>query len=100
MPDPSKAVLITGCSSGIGRATALRLVRSGWRVYATARRLEAIAELQDAGCRTLELDVTSEPSMSTAVEEVERGEGGVGGLVNNAGDSQRGASRAGGTRAA
>ena len=91
MSEPSKAVLLTGCSSGIGRATALRLVRSGWRVYATARRPEAIAELRDAGCRTLALDVTSEPSMSTAVEVVERAEGAVGVLINNAGYSQSGA---------
>jgi len=91
MPEPSKAVLITGCSSGIGQATALRLVRSGWRVYATARRPEAIAELEDAGCRTLALDVTSEPSMSAAVEELERAEGAVGVLINNAGYSQSGA---------
>jgi NAD(P)-dependent dehydrogenase (short-subunit alcohol dehydrogenase family) len=91
MSEPSKAVLITGCSSGIGRATALRLVRSGWRVYATARRPEAIADLEDAGCRTLALDVTSEPSMSAAVEEVQRAEGAVGVLINNAGYSQSGA---------
>ena len=91
MPEPSKAVLITGCSSGIGRATALRLARSGWRVYATARRAEAIAELEGAGCRTLALDVTSEPSMSAAVEELERAEGAVGVLINNAGYSQSGA---------
>jgi NAD(P)-dependent dehydrogenase (short-subunit alcohol dehydrogenase family) len=91
MSEPSKAVLITGCSSGIGRATALRLVRSGWRVYATARHPEAIAELEDAGCRTLALDVTSESSMSAAVEEVERAEGAVGVLINNAGYSQSGA---------
>jgi NAD(P)-dependent dehydrogenase (short-subunit alcohol dehydrogenase family) len=91
MPEPSKAVLITGCSSGIGRATALRLVRSGWRVYATARRPEAIADLEDAGCRTLALDVTSEPSMGAAVEEVQRAEGAVGVLINNAGYSQSGA---------
>jgi NAD(P)-dependent dehydrogenase (short-subunit alcohol dehydrogenase family) len=48
MSEPSKAVLITGCSSGIGRATALRLAKSGWRVYASARRLETIADLNDA----------------------------------------------------
>jgi NAD(P)-dependent dehydrogenase (short-subunit alcohol dehydrogenase family) len=91
MPEISKAVLITGCSSGIGRATALRLARGGHTVYATARRPESIAELADAGCRTLALDVTDEASMQAAVDEVERSEGAVGVLVNNAGYSQSGA---------
>jgi NAD(P)-dependent dehydrogenase (short-subunit alcohol dehydrogenase family) len=91
MPEISKAVLITGCSSGIGRATALRLARGGHTVYATARRPESIAELADAGCRTLALDVTDEASMQAAVAEVERSEGAVGVLVNNAGYSQSGA---------
>jgi NAD(P)-dependent dehydrogenase (short-subunit alcohol dehydrogenase family) len=91
MAKPSKAVLVTGCSSGIGRASALRLARSGWTVYATARRPESIAELEDAGCRTLALDVTDEQSMRTAVETVEQAEGAVGVLVNNAGYSQSGA---------
>jgi NAD(P)-dependent dehydrogenase (short-subunit alcohol dehydrogenase family) len=88
---PSKAVLITGCSTGIGRASALRLAGSGWTVYASARRAETIADLRDAGCRTLALDVTDEDSMRAAVEEVERAEGAVGVLVNNAGYSQSGA---------
>jgi NAD(P)-dependent dehydrogenase (short-subunit alcohol dehydrogenase family) len=87
----SKAVLITGCSTGIGRATALRLARGGWTVYASARRPESIADLIDAGCRTLALDVTDETSMRAAVAEVERAEGAVGVLVNNAGYSQSGA---------
>lgn len=91
MSEPSKAVLITGCSSGIGRASALQLVRAGWRVYATARRAEAIADLSDAGCRTLALDVTDEHSMRTAVDSVEEAEGAVGVLINNAGYSQSGA---------
>ena len=52
----STAVLITGCSTGIGRATALRLTRRpDLTVYATARRLESIADLADLGCRTLAL---------------------------------------------
>lgn len=91
MPEPSKAVLITGCSSGIGRASALRLARGGWTVYATARRPESIADLKDAGCRTLALDVTDEQSMQAAVDAVEQAESAVGVLINNAGYSQSGA---------
>jgi NAD(P)-dependent dehydrogenase (short-subunit alcohol dehydrogenase family) len=87
----SKAVLITGCSSGIGWATAKRLSEVGWRVYATARNVEKVAPLQESGCRLLPLDVTDEDSMASAVEEVEREEGVVGALVNNAGYSQSGA---------
>ena len=91
MGEISKAVLITGCSSGIGEATARRLAAGGWTVYATARRLESIEHLQDAGCHTLALDVTDETSMRAAVDEVQRAEGAVGVLVNNAGYSQGGA---------
>ena len=87
MGEPSKTVLITGCSSGIGHATALRLVRDGWSVYATARLLDAIADLAQAGAHTLALDVTDEDSMRAAVQSV----GTVGVLINNAGYSQSGA---------
>ena len=84
-------VLITGCSTGIGRATAERLARRGMTVYATARRPESIEDLKQAGCRTLALDVTDEASMRAAVAAVEDAEGAVGALVNNAGYSQSGA---------
>jgi len=87
----SKAVLITGCSTGIGRATAEHLATSGWRVYATARRPETIADLAARGCRMLALDVCDEASMRAAVDTVERAEGAVGVLVNNAGYGQEGA---------
>ncbi len=87
----SKAVLITGCSSGIGWATAERLVDVGWKVYATARNVEKITPLEQRGCELLPLDVTDEDSMRSAVDEVERREGAVGVLVNNAGYSQSGA---------
>jgi len=87
----SKAVLITGCSSGIGWATAERLADVGCRVYATARDVEMIAPLERRGCLLLPLDVTDEDSMRSAVEEVERQEEAVGSLVNNAGYSQSGA---------
>ena len=91
MPERSKAVLITGCSSGIGRATALRLARAGWPVYASARRPESLVELAGAGCKTLPLDVTDETSMRAAVQHVEQDSGAVGVLINNAGYSQSGA---------
>jgi NAD(P)-dependent dehydrogenase (short-subunit alcohol dehydrogenase family) len=91
MPERSKAVLITGCSSGIGRATAVRLARAGWPVYASARRPESLVELAGAGCKTLPLDVTDETSMRAAVQHVEQDSGAVGVLINNAGYSQSGA---------
>jgi NAD(P)-dependent dehydrogenase (short-subunit alcohol dehydrogenase family) len=87
----SPAVLVTGCSSGIGRSTAERLARGDWTVYASARQLEPMAGLEAAGCRLLQLDVTAEESMRAAVEEIERAEGTVGVLVNNAGYSLGGA---------
>ena len=91
MADISKAVLITGCSTGIGRATAEHLAAKGWTVYATARRPETIADLEAKGCRSLALDVCDESSMRAAVAAVEQAEGAVGVLVNNAGYSQTGA---------
>src|SRR3954452_21224955 len=79
-------VLITGCSTGIGRATALRLVRRGWTVWATARRVETGTDLEAAGCRVMALDVTDEASMEAAVSGLD-----VDVLINNAGYSQSGA---------
>jgi NAD(P)-dependent dehydrogenase (short-subunit alcohol dehydrogenase family) len=91
MAEPSKAVLITGCSSGIGHATAARLVEHGWNVYATARRPETLSELEQKGCKTLALDVSDEASMRHAVDTIAEAEGAVGVLINNAGYSQSGA---------
>jgi NAD(P)-dependent dehydrogenase (short-subunit alcohol dehydrogenase family) len=84
-------VLITGCSSGIGRATAERLAAAGWTVYATARKPETLADLEARGCRTLALDVTDEASMQAAVSAIEGEHGSIGALINNAGYSQSGA---------
>ena len=92
MADPvSRAVLVTGCSSGIGRATAERLAARGYTVYATARRPETLSDLGARGCRVLALDVTDEESMRAAVATVCDEQGAVGALVNNAGYSQSGA---------
>jgi NAD(P)-dependent dehydrogenase (short-subunit alcohol dehydrogenase family) len=91
MSEDPGAVLITGCSSGIGHETASRLAARGWTVYATARSPERIADLAERGCRTLALDVTDEASMQAAVAAIEAEHDGVGALVNNAGYSQSGA---------
>lgn len=90
-PASSKVVLITGCSSGIGAATAGHLADRGYTVYASARRTESLAPLVAKGCRALALDVNDEESMRAAVGTVEDEHGAVGVLVNNAGYSQSGA---------
>ena len=87
---PSKAVLITGCSTGIGQATAQYFVDRGYSTYATARKVETLRDLEAAGCRALALDVMDENSMTAAVKQVEADEGAVGVLVNNAGFSLTG----------
>jgi short-subunit dehydrogenase len=84
-------ILITGCSSGIGKATALYLKQKGMTVYATARKIDTLKELADAGCHVLSLDVNDEKSMGIAVAAVEAAHGSVGVLINNAGYSQSGA---------
>jgi NAD(P)-dependent dehydrogenase (short-subunit alcohol dehydrogenase family) len=79
-----QTVLITGCSSGMGREAALALHRLGHRVHATARRPESLAELAEQGITTHRLDVTDEASMAAAVAAVEAEHGRVDVLVNNA----------------
>jgi NAD(P)-dependent dehydrogenase (short-subunit alcohol dehydrogenase family) len=84
-----RSVLITGASTGIGRASALRLDASGWRVFAGVRREEDAAVLAAAGSERLVpllLDVTEADQIATAAERIEAEAGGeLGGLVNNAG---------------
>lgn len=86
----SKAVLVTGCSTGIGRATAVRLAKSGYPVYASARNLETIADLENQGCKLLRLDVCDDESITAAVRLVEEDQGAVGVLINNAGYGSEG----------
>jgi NAD(P)-dependent dehydrogenase (short-subunit alcohol dehydrogenase family) len=88
----ARAVLITGSSSGIGRATAERFARRGWRVFATMRRPQAGEPLRTEAARqgwrltTPALDVTSDASVSAAVGEALAATGGrLDALVNNAG---------------
>lgn len=91
MANAPSIVLVTGCSSGIGHATAHRLRAAGHTVYASARNPSALTALVAAGCRAVALDVTDEVSMQRAVETVLAEAGHIDVLVNNAGYSQSGA---------
>lgn len=82
--------LVTGCSSGIGRATARALEAEGFRVYATARREADLSELQGEGIETTALDVTDARETTAAIERVLEDTGGLDLLVNNAGYAQLG----------
>lgn len=83
----SKVILITGCSNGIGKDLAERLTESGYTVVATARRLETIENLNAA--LKLQLDVTSNESITNAVNKVIDRFGRIDTLINNAGYSAR-----------
>jgi NAD(P)-dependent dehydrogenase (short-subunit alcohol dehydrogenase family) len=85
MSTKAKVVLITGCSSGIGKAAALSFAKAGFVTYATARSVETLEDLRAQGCYTLQLDVTDEDSMKAAVQTIENKHGSVDVLVNNAG---------------
>jgi 1-acylglycerone phosphate reductase len=83
-----KVVLITGCSKGgIGHALCEEYARKGCIVYATARRLETMQDLADAGMRTLRLDVTNNEDIKRVVDTVIEEQGRIDILVNNAGVS-------------
>jgi NAD(P)-dependent dehydrogenase (short-subunit alcohol dehydrogenase family) len=83
--------LVTGCSSGIGRASALALQEEGWRVYATGREGADVADLEDTErIETAELDVTDSSEAQAVVDRVIDEAGRIDLLVNNAGYAQLG----------
>ena len=87
----NKVALVTGASSGIGEATARKLLAEGYRVYAGARRVERMQGLKQAGAVPLALDMTEEASMAAAIETIRGGAGRLDALVNNAGYGSYGA---------
>ncbi|MBQ4780264.1 SDR family NAD(P)-dependent oxidoreductase [Pectobacterium versatile] len=87
----SKVILVTGASSGIGEATALRLKASGHTIYAAARRIERMQKLAEADIRVLPLDVTDSVSVQTVVDTIIAECGRIDVVVNNAGYGSYGA---------
>ncbi|MBV9486750.1 MAG: SDR family NAD(P)-dependent oxidoreductase [Frankiaceae bacterium] len=87
----TKTALVTGASSGIGEATALRLKELGFTVYGAARRVERMTALADAGVKVLKMDVTDDASMVAGSEQIVAETGRIDVLVNNAGYGSYGA---------
>lgn len=85
-----KVILITGASSGIGKATAKKLINEGYIVYAAARRTEKMKDLKKLGGHILEIDVTNENMVKNGVDRVIEEQGRIDVLFNNAGFGQYG----------
>lgn len=85
MDQELRTVLITGSSSGIGNALAKYLLNKGWKVYASARNLADIDELQSLGAHTLVLDVTNQQTIDDAVSFITQDAGKLDAVINNAG---------------
>ncbi|KAJ3974694.1 hypothetical protein EV361DRAFT_793796 [Lentinula raphanica] len=85
MASDPQVILITGCSTGLGRCIAEEALAKGLRVIATARRLSAIEDLRDKGARIFTLDVNDKPAelKNFAAEAINAGQVDI--LVNNAG---------------
>ena len=86
-----KTALVTGASSGIGEETVKGLLAAGYTVFAGARRVDRMQSLANAGAQLLELDVTDDASMATAVKTILEESGRIDVLVNNAGYGSYGA---------
>lgn len=83
-----KVVLITGTSSGIGKAAAIEMRGRGWRVFATVRDRDGLVALTQIGRGLIEpliMDVTDEESVNRAIETIRERAGRLDALVNNAG---------------
>ncbi len=83
-------VLITGASSGIGKAVAFRLLAEGWKVFAVARRISRLDDLKEKGAVIVALDLTSEESVVAGVTQIQKEAGTIDVLINNAGYGEYG----------
>jgi len=83
-------VLITGASSGIGKAVAFRLLDEGWKVFAVARRISRLNDLKEKGAVIVALDLTDEESVVAGVTQIQKEAGTIDVLINNAGYGEYG----------
>ncbi|MGW8847193.1 oxidoreductase [Streptomyces xiamenensis] len=88
---PTKTALVTGASSGIGEATALKLRELGFTVYGAARRTDRLQSLAERDIRPLTMDVTDEDSLRTGVDRIVTDTGRIDALINIAGYGSYGA---------
>lgn len=86
-----KVILITGASSGMGKSAARILIGQGHQVYAAARRVEEMKDLEDAGATILPLDLTREESIVACIDKILHKEDRIDVLINNAGYGSYGA---------
>ncbi|MCG3208501.1 MAG: hypothetical protein FOGNACKC_02106 [Anaerolineae bacterium] len=86
-----KVALVTGASSGIGKATAKQLLQDGLVVYVAARRLEKMKDLAELGAIAVKMDITKEEDVVAVVQQIKQDHSGVDVLVNNAGFGSYGA---------
>lgn len=86
-----KVILVTGASSGIGKVSALQLVKEGHVVYGAARRIDKMQDIIEAGGKAIQMDVTQAENVKRAVDEIIENEGRIDVLFNNAGYAVYGA---------
>jgi len=81
----NKVIIITGASSGMGKETALRLIREGHIVYGAARRIEKMQDLVEARGHAIKMDITDHESITSGVNQILKEQGRIDVLWNNAG---------------
>jgi short-subunit dehydrogenase len=86
-----KTALVTGASSGMGKATATKLLAEGYAVYAVARRVDQMRDLEKLGATVLAMDITKDAEVVAVVDRIAAERGGIDVLINNAGFGMYGA---------
>ncbi|MBL7940578.1 MAG: SDR family NAD(P)-dependent oxidoreductase [Flavobacteriales bacterium] len=81
----NQVILITGASSGLGKAFALKLIEAGHTVYGAARRIDRMKDIEQAGGHSIAMDMSDDAAMVRAVERIVGEQGRIDVLINNAG---------------